>query len=50
MTGKQIEKEAKIIKEFGQELLSNSEKADNFFIEMGVYTKDGKLTKEYGGG
>ena len=44
-----IEKEVKGIKEYGKHLLAHPDEADKFFQEVGVYDKDGNLTKEYGG-
>ena len=49
MTNKEIEKEVKALNKYGEELLTNPKRADEFFVKVGIYTPDGKLTKEYGG-
>ena len=44
-----IEKEVQAMKEYGEHLLRNPSEADKFFQEIGIYDKDGNLTKNYGG-
>jgi hypothetical protein len=49
MTYSEIEKEAEALNKYGSELLKDPKRADDFFRNVGIYTADGKLTKEYGG-
>ena len=39
--------ELKIVKDFSNELLKDPEKARDFFVRAGIYTKKGNLTKTY---
>lgn len=49
MTEKEIEKEVFLLDKFAKELLSDRERALEFFVRVGIYDKEGKLAKEYGG-
>ena len=37
------------IKDFGFKLAKDKKTALDFLVRVGIYTKDGKLSKEYGG-
>lgn len=49
MNKKEINKIIKEMKEYTEELKNNSEKAKQFLINAGIYTKSGKLSKNFGG-
>ena len=49
MTYSEIERETEALNRYASELLKDSKRANDFFVRVGIYNTDGKLTKEYGG-
>jgi len=49
MTEKEIKKYIKEFEKYSKKICSSKKSARKFLIDCGIYTKEGKLTKEYGG-
>ena len=49
LTEEEIKKEIFLLDKFREDLLNDEIKADVFFQEIGIYSSEGKLTKEFGG-
>lgn len=49
MTKKEINQTIKEMKLYTEELKASPEKAKQFLINAGIYTKSGKLSKNFGG-
>lgn len=47
MRSKSKNEEVDILKYTIKKLLANPQKADEFFVKAGMYTKSGQLTKRY---
>ena len=49
MSGKEVKKMVKEMKEWGNKIAETPESARKALLEMGIINKNGKLTKNYGG-